>query len=776
MNEQDTRFNKIDPLLHAAGWRGTVPGAKALNEYTFTDGRLLGMGQRAKRERADYVLEYMGRKLAVIEAKSDDKGVTEGLPQAKLYAQMLQLRIAYATNGDGLYKVDMQTAQEGDVVPFKFPTPQELAEMVNLAPTPMQARFDSMAWAKKANWGLRYYQELAANAVLDAIGEGKRDRLLLNLATGTGKTSIAAQIAWKLHQAKWTRSGNGGRPPRILFLADRNILANQAYSDFLSFNAFEENSLLRITTKAIHKDGKPPMNGAVFFTIFQTFMTGETEDAPGKFVFGEYPKDYFDLIIIDECHRGGANDEGTWRGIMEYFSPAVQLGLTATPKRKENSDTYAYFGEPLYTYSLKQGINDGFLTPFKVIQVETSLTSVTIDGDDKVIKGEPIAGKVYGVKEFGKDIMSPERDEFMVKWLMKNINMDQKTIVFCGTQDHAAQVRDLITKHKGSQHVDYCVRVSADDKDIGDAHLKQFQDNEKSLPTILTTSHKLSTGVDAKNVRNIVLMRPPQNIIEFKQIVGRGTRVFDGKDFFTIVDFVGAHELFNDPAWDGTPVEPPAPTPPTGGGDPVDGEPGKGTKRPERIVVHFGPGKMRDVQCKSETLFIDAEGRPIRTEEFLKGLFEILPDFFKDEDELRKIWSQPDTRKSLLAGLADRGFPIEHLHRLQSAIEANECDLFDVLSFIRFASPRATRAMRSEWAKKAISSDFNVRQRAFLDFVLEQYVKVGFEELDQDKLPDLLRLRYGDSLMDAMKDLGGNPDDIGNMFKGFQRHLYLQAS
>ena len=321
------------------------------------------------------------------------------------------------------------------------------------------------------------------------------------------------------------------------------------------------------------------------------------------------------------------------------------------------------------------------------------------------------------------------------------------------------------------------MRVTADDKDIGDAHLKQFQDNEKSLPTILTTSHKLSTGVDAKNVRNIVLMRPPQNIVEFKQIVGRGTRVFEGKDYFTIVDFVDAHELFNDPDWDGTPDQPPTPTNPRGSEpEPYDEDKPERKKGPERIIVRLGEGKTKEIQCSSETLFIDQEGKPIKTEEFLQGLFDILPDFFKDESELRKIWSQPDTRKSLLSRLEDKGFPLEHLHRLQSAINANECDLFDVLSFIRFASPRSSRAMRSDWAKKAISSDFNTRQRTFLEFVLEQYVKVGFEELDQEKLPELLRLRYGDSLKDAMKDLGGTPDEVGNMFKNFQKYLYQQAS
>lgn len=783
MNESETRAEKIDPKLTQAGWiANPETGVKVFREHQIIPGRILSNGLRGKREIADYVLSYQGRKLAVIEAKSDEKGVTEGLEQAKLYAEMLNLRIAYATNGDGLYLLDRKTKEEGHVDPFRFPTPAELAAMVEMANTPMQSKLGQMEWAHKPEWNLRYYQELAANAVLDAIGKGERTRLLLSLATGTGKTSIAAQISWKLHQARWTRSGAGGRPPRILFLADRNILANQAYSDFLSFNVFKDTALKRITAKAIAKEGKPPMHGEVFFTIFQTFMTGsESEDSPDntakqprEFAFGEYPKDYFDLIIIDECHRGGANDEGAWRAIMEYFSPAIQLGLTATPKRKENADTYAYFGDPLYTYSLKQGINDGFLTPFKVIKVDTSITRVKIGGDDKVLRGEVEEGKEYGPGEFGRTIMSIERDKFMVEWMMKHINTDQKTMVFCGSQEHAAHIRDLINAAKKSPHDNYCVRVAADDKDIGDTHLKQFQDNEKSLPTILTTSHKLSTGVDARNVRNIVLMRPPQNIIEFKQIVGRGTRVFEGKEYFTIVDFVGAHELFNDPEWDGTPTEPPPPDP-TGSGprQPSQKEP---TKRPPTILVKLGKDKMHDVQCTVETLFINDEGKPVSAEEYLRRLFDTLPDFFKDEAELRRIWSQPDTRSQLLERLAGKGFPLEHLQRLQKAIDASDCDLFDVLLFIKYSSARKTRRERSEWARKAISSDFNARQCAFLHFVLEQYVAEGFEELDQDNLPELLRLRYGDSLKDAMRDIGGSPDDIGNMFKGFQRHIYQQAS
>lgn len=785
MNESETRAEKIDPKLIQAGWiSDPAKGVKVFREHQISPGRILGNGLRGKREIADYVLSYQGRKLAVIEAKSDEKGVTEGLEQAKLYAEMLGLNIAYATNGDGLYLLDRKTKQEGHVDPFKFPSPQELAAMVEAATTPMQSKFGQADWAQKPDWNLRYYQELAANAVLDAIGKGNRTRMLLSLATGTGKTSIAAQIAWKLHQARWTRSGAGGRTPRILFLADRNILADQAFSDFLSFNVFEETALQRITTKVIAKEGgKPPMHGEVFFTIFQTFMTGSdlesafdepTNKQPREFAFGEYPKDYFDLIIIDECHRGGANDEGAWRSIMEYFSPAIQLGLTATPKRKENADTYAYFGDPLYTYSLKQGINDGFLTPFKVLNVETSITRVKIDPEDKVLRGEVQEGKEYGPGEFGRIIMSPERDNYMVDWMMKHINTDQKTMVFCGSQEHAAVIRDLINAAKKSPHDNYCVRVAADDKDIGDTHLKQFQDNEKSLPTILTTSHKLSTGVDARNVRNIVLMRPPQNIIEFKQIVGRGTRVFEGKEYFTIVDFVGAHELFNDPEWDGTPSEPPPPGPGPDGGP--KSRHSDATKRPPTIIVSLGDNKMNNVQCTVETLFINDEGKPVSAEDYLRKLFETLPDFFKDEEELRRIWSQPDTRRQLLERLGSKGFPLDHLQRLQKAIDASECDLFDVLSFIKFSSAKKSRKERSDWARKAISSDFNARQCAFLNFVLEQYEAEGFEELDQDNLPALLELRYRDSLQDGINDLGGDPDSIRGMFSGFQRHIYQQVS
>jgi len=776
MNESETRREKIDPLLNAAGW-GKVDGSKVHSELRITPGRIMGMGRRGKQEIADYVLSYKGRKLAVIEAKSDEKGVTEGLGQAKQYAQMLKVRYTYATNGKGLYQVDMQTGKEGEV-PLVFPTPDELWAMTYAEANQVRDELSATPWADKGGqWELRYYQECAVNTVLDAISAG-RNRLLLTLATGTGKTSIAAQIVWKLYQARWSLSKEAKRQPRVLFLADRNGLASQAFNDFTSFNVFESRALSRIKPESISANGKPPMNAAVFFTIFQTFMTKVAEDRPEEFTFGAYPRDYFDLVIVDECHRGGANDQGNWRGILNYFSPAVQLGLTATPKREENADTYAYFGDPLYIYSLKDGINDGFLTPFKVLQVTTSLDEVIIDDEDEVIQGTPEPGKPYGHKEFARQISSRQRDEFMVKEFMRLVDTDQKTIVFCGGMDHAATIRDLISQHKQSPYPNYCVRVTAADGELGDSALAEFQDNDKTLPTVLTTSQKLSTGVDARNVRNIVLMRPVNSIIEFKQIIGRGTRVFNGKNYFTIVDFVKAHHHFNDPEWDGEPLapEPKDPIKPPEAQDEEDPEgivnEGEKRKRPEKIIVNLGPGKTREIKSFVVTTFINAEGRTVTAAQFLTQLFGALPDFFKDEDELRRIWSQPDTRKQLLSRLSEKGFPLEQLHEMQKVIDADNCDLFDVLAYIAFESNKVPRTVRSGWAKKAISSDYDVRKRAFLEFVLEQYEKVGVEELDQEKLPALLKLRYDDSLEDALNDLGGDGEAIRSMFKEFQHYLY----
>ena len=785
MNEAETRAEYIDPALKAAGW-GVVEGSRIRREYSITLGRLEGHGRRAKPLIADYVLEYRNTKLAVVEAKAWDEALTEGVAQAKNYAGKLQIRHTYSTNGQGFYGIDMETGTEGPVA--HFPTPAELWKAVFTQPDTWRDRFAAIPYPDKSGtWDIRFYQEIAVNRVLEAIEAG-RDRVLLTLATGTGKTSIAFQIAWKLFKARWNvkdwKSGKEPeRRPRILFLADRNTLATQAYNDFTSFAAFPDDALVRIAPESIRKKGRVPTNGSIFFTIFQTFMSGPPKDGKPSPYFGDYPPDFFDLIIIDECHRGGANDEGDWHGILDYFSPAVQLGLTATPKRNENVDTYQYFGEPVYIYSLKDGINDGFLTPFKVKQISTTLDEYVYTPDDTLVEGELEAGKRYEEADFNKIIEIKEREAYRVKVFMEMINQREKTLVFCATQDHALAVRDLINQMKTSKDPNYCQRVTAKDGSLGDQHLRDFQDNEKTIPTILTTSQKLSTGVDARNIRNIVLMRPINSMIEFKQIIGRGTRLYEGKDYFTIYDFVKAHQHFSDPSWDGEPIdpEPTTPEPPDTPTDPTDPEqpPIDGPREPPgpkriRAKVRLADGKERAIQHMVATTFWHADGTPMSAQQFMELLFGKLPEFFKNEDELRTLWSDPETRAKLLIGLAEKGFGSAQLTEMQKIIDAEKSDLFDVLAYVAYASPMLSRQERATQAKRGISAQINYKQQVFVDFVLSHYVAVGVEELSREKLNPLLRLKYHDSIADAVADLG-RADEIGKMFAGFQRYLYDKA-
>ncbi len=769
MNEAETRAEHIDPALKAAGW-GVVEGSRVRREYLIAPGRIEGGGRRGKPIMADYVLEYRNTKLAVIEAKARDMPLTEGVAQAKNYAGKMEVRFTYSTNGQGIYGIDMQTGAEGEIT--SFPTPDELWARIFAAENAWRDRFASVPFEDKGGYFQgRYYQDIAIERVLEAIA-ADRQRILLTLATGTGKTFIAFQIAWKLFHSRWNLSREPSRRPRILFLADRNILADQAYN---AFSAFPEDALVRISPNDIKKKGKVPKNGSLFFTIFQTFMSGPPKDGKPSPYFGEYLPDFFDFIVIDECHRGGANDESNWRGILEYFAPAVQLGLTATPKRKDNVDTYAYFGEPVFIYSLKDGINDGFLTPFKVKQIQTTLDYYIYTPDDTVVEGEVEAGKVYDEADFNRIIEIKEREKKRVEILMSQINQNEKTLVFCATQNHALAVRDLINQMKTGKDPNYCQRVTANDGALGEQHLRNFQDNEKTIPTILTTSQKLSTGVDARNIRNIVLMRPINSMIEFKQIIGRGTRLYEGKDYFTIYDFVKAHLHFSDPEWDGEPLEPdpkpePRPRPP---GPPPE-PPGPDPEPPrKRIKVKLADEKERTIQHMMATSFWHPDGTPMSAQQFMEALFGKLPDFFKGEDELRALWSEPSTRRKLLEGLAEKGFGRDQMAEMQKIINAENSDLFDVLAHVAYALPPLTRENRAAKAKVAISTHFNSKQQVFLDFVLSHYVSVGVEELDSEKLTPLLRLKYHNSITDAVADLG-KPEEIGKVFAGFQRYLYRE--
>jgi len=846
MNEAETRAERIDPKLKACGW-GVVEGSKILREYNITDGKIQTGGVRGKKTIADYVLVYKGIKLAVIEAKSDDSGVGEGVAQAKQYAAKLKLETTYSTNGKEIYSICMKTGAEGLVADYL--TPEELWNKTYsidngklTIENEWREKFASVPYEDKSGtWQLRYYQEIAVRNTIEAIANNQQ-RILLTLATGTGKTAIAFQIAWKLFQTRWNLSamvndklsmvneGNDNnspltihnyipRRPRILFLADRNILADQAFN---AFSAFADDALVRISPKEISKKGSVPTNGSIFFTIFQTFMTNakvvkkiETaeplslaaepivEYGNEQYNFGQYPADYFDFIIIDECHRGGANDEGNWRGILEYFSPAVQLGLTATPKRKDNVDTYKYFGEPVYVYSLKEGINDGFLTPFKVKRIKTTLDDYIYTSDDQIIEGEIEAGKQYVEADFNRIIEIKAREAKRVQIYMDEANQKEKAIIFCATQDHAAAVRDLVNQYKKSTDPNYCVRVTANDGEIGEQFLREFQDNEKTIPTILTTSQKLSTGVDARNIRNIVLMRPVNSMIEFKQIVGRGTRLFDSKDFFTIYDFVDAYHHFADPEWDGDaepcdvcsqlvcecqsqPKPPPQPCKVCGKSpcicekkpkEPCEicGELSCNCNKRQKIKVKLKDGKEREIQSMISTSFWSADGTPISAEEFLNNLFGELPNLFKSEDELRTLWSNPLTRRTLLEKLDEAGFGKEELTTLQKLIDAEKSDLFDVLEYVFNSDTKPmTREARVAAAQATIFALLDNKQKEFIEFVLSKYIETGVEELDQEKLPILLTNKY-QSLEDA-KEILGDVANISRLFIEFQQHLYKRKA
>jgi type I restriction enzyme R subunit len=767
MNESETRAELIDPKLLEAGW-GVVEGSRVRREFPISKGRLLGNKRRAQPLSADYVLVYKNRYLAVIEAKKRDLHYSDGVTQAKDYAQRLNIRFTYSTNGEQIYSIDMEESLESDCT--KFPSPDELWNMTFPKEQSISDRIFAIPFEDKAgSWEPRYYQNNAITKTLESVAEGKK-RILLTLATGTGKTAIAFQIAWKLFHSKWNLQKDFKRSPHILFLADRNILADQAFN---SFGAFPEDALIRIDPSEIRKKKKVPTNGSIFFTIFQTFMSGQN-DTPN---FGEYPKDFFDFIIIDECHRGGASDESSWREILEYFEPSVQLGLTATPKRDENGDTYKYFGEPVYQYSLKEGINDGFLTPFKVKDISTTGDKYIFTDDDKVLEGEIEEGKEYTKEDQNKIIEIEGIERYRVNIFMDMINQNQKTLVFCESQNHAAAIRNLINQKATSKNINYCCRVTANEGSKGEQFLRDFQDNEKIIPTILTTSKKLSTGVDAPEIKNIILLRDVKSMVEFKQIVGRGTRLFDGKDYFTIYDFYDNYKHFIDPAWDGELMDPEEPKPkePSKEVEPKICEVCNNTpcvcekEKRKMIRVKLGEGKFADLDSMVKTSFYDPSGKPMSSEQFVRELFKEIPKFFKDEKELRRIWSIPDTRKRLLEELNEAGYSIEQLNDLKKVVNAQDSDLFDVLSYIAYHKDIVPRLQRASKAKIKISHYDDAKQE-FLNFVLEQYVDNGIKELDDKRLKDLLLAKYNE--IEDAKNKIGDIKTIRDTFIGFQKYLY----
>lgn len=780
MNEATTRRELINPKIANSGWGMNVTlGSQVIDEYVFTDGRLIGAGQRGKQKKADYLLIFKSQKLAIIEAKAEGKEITDGLEQVKDYANTLNIRFVYSTNGHGIYFFDMKTGRGEEVANFHSPDDLFVMTFDDINNQQYEALIEPYQVSK---YRPRYYQENAINSAVRAISGGDQ-RVLLTLATGTGKTSIAFQIVWKLYQAHWNRRGDGRRP-RILFLADRNVLVEQAMGDFNPL----ENEIVRINGEAIRKAGKIPTNGNIFFSIYQA-MTGGSADNP---YYQDYPEDFFDLVIIDECHRGGASKESNWRAVLDHFTGAAHLGLTATPKRDDNVDTYEYFGTPRYAYSLKDGIEDGFLTPFKVKRITTTMDRYMFHPNDTVESGEVDREREYTLQDFNNKIYLPEREEEMARIMLEQINPAEKTIVFCNDEKHAAMIRDAINKYKPSgtlgDNANYCVRITASEGEIGDQRLREFRDNERQIPTIVTTSRKLSTGVDARNVRYVVLMRGVGSMIEFKQIVGRGTRIYDGKDYFTIVDFYGNDAKFQDPEWDGEPTDIEVTTPePVSSSvvddpvyldqnepddpevDPITVDPLPPEEPKQKTVVRFADGRERTIKYSVDTQFY-MEGKPVGPAEFLEMLFGKLPEFYTSEEDLQHIWSDPRTRRPLLSGLAERGFDEEKLEALKDLIDAEDSDVYDVLRYISYAKETMTRTERAGIIRDYYLEQLDENQREFVAFVLDTYEKGGENELSMENLTGLVQLKYR-TMPDAVSHLG-SAQEIVEDYLELQRELY----
>ena len=741
LSESDTRAKFIDPQLKNDWWNEK----QIIREYEFTDWRKLLWNARWKRKFADYILSYKWIKLAIIEAKKLDLEATEWLEQVKEYAKILSLRFVFSTNWKKIYQFDMQTGFWSFVE--NYPNPEQLYEMV------FEVENEAREILLKEPFYLtdkkpRYYQEIAIQKTMEKIAENQK-RILLTLATWTGKTVIAFQIIYKLFQARWSLDGIGKRRPRILFLADRNVLVNQAMN---TFNPLEKDTI-KINSEEIRKrNGKVPTNASIFFWIYQA-LTGwnywedtENDNSSSEEYFRQYDKKFFDLIVIDECHRGWAREDGNWAEILKYFESAVQVGLTATPKRDDNIDTYKYFWNPIYEYSLKNGIDDGFLTPFKIKRIQLNTDEFVLNSSDKIISWE-VKKQVFGVNDMDRTIVIDERTELVAQTILQQINKMDKTIIFCVDQGHALRMRDAINKYKTVTDPDYCVRVTSDEWEIWKIFLEKFQNNSKDIPTILTSSQMLTTWVDALNVRNIVLDRNIWSIVEYKQIIGRGTRVFDGKDFFTVYDFRWATTKFVDEIWDWLPEE-----------DFEKEEKILENKNKEENFEDFLP-KDEEIKEKNEKIFVKlgdnreikiinietryldpSTGKHLSSEDFLKKILGELPKLYQNEHDLRLAWVNPETREKFLKNLEYIWLDAEQIENLKKIFEAENSDIFDILAYISYGNEIKNRTERSKIAKSILEKYKSPKAKDFLQFLLELYEREWIMNFKKDGLSSKIEL------------------------------------
>lgn len=787
MNEADTCRKFVVPKLQHAGWDDRP---HAINEQrTFTDGRIIFIGGRARRgkqKRADYVLRYRPDfPIAVVEAKARYHHAAEGLQQAKDYAEILGLKFAYSTNGDEIVEFDYTIGVERTI--SDFPTPSELwmrlrrADGLHEDPVAERLLTPTLPDPTKP---LRYYQEIAVNRAVQAVLQDRK-RALLTLCTGAGKTAVAFQISWKLWSARWNTKGVN-RTPKILFLADRNVLVDDPMAkDFRPFG------------DARHKiaGGVAVKSRDMYFATYQSIA--RDENRPG--LFREYARDFFDLIIIDECHRGSARDDSNWREILDWFEPAAQIGMTATPRREENIDTYNYFGAPIYEYSLAQGIADGFLAPYRVHRVITDYDAAgwrpTRGELDRY--GREIPDTEYSTSDFERVVALRARTQAIARHLagfMAETDRFAKTIVFCVDQEHALEMRQALAALNADllkDHPDYVCRVTSDEGDVGSAHRAKFQDVESQTPVILTTSQLLTTGVDAPTCKNVVLARVVGSMPEFKQIIGRGTRLRPdyGKLAFNIIDYTGtATRMFADPAFDGEPVrvdeavindegevveeqeaEDAAPDPDDAPDVPdgpvlLDDEPDAG---PRKFYIDGGTVEI----VRHLVYELDAEGRQLACRQLTDYTGDKVRTLYPNASELRADWLDPERRAEIVERLEEKGIDLDSL---AEAVGRPEADPFDLLCHLAYNTPLRTRRERADRVLHEQDEFFNrfgPKAREVLDAVLAKYAEHGSAQF---KLPDILEVppfnEWGNVIELAARFGGGK--ELRSAVSELQRRLY----
>jgi len=780
-SEADTCRKYVVPLLQAAGW-DTEPHSIA-EQRTITDGRIVPVGKgfiRKPPKRADYLLRYRRDfPLAVVEAKAAFRHAADGLQQAKQYAEMLGLKFAYATNGLEIVEFDSFSGTERALA--AYPTPDELWNRYRAGQVivdPLIAEQLLTPFNHEVGKGERYYAQLAVNRAMEAILGGQR-RLLLTMATGTGKTAVAFQLCWKLWNSRWNRAGEYRRP-RILYLADRNILVDQPKDGI--FAAFGDARYKIESGEVVH-------SREMYFAIYQAIA----EDERRAGLFKAYPADFFDLVIVDECHRGSARDDSAWRVILDYFAPAYQLGMTATPLRDETRDTYLYFGNPLYQYSLRQGIEDGFLAPYRVHRVITEWDAVGWRPSPEDVErfGRTIPDDEYQTKDFERVIALRKRTELIAKHLtefLKKSDRHAKTIVFCVDQEHASEMRAALSNQNRdlvAKYSDYVCRVTADEGDIGRGHLSRFQDVDTTVPTILTTSQLLTTGVDAPTCKNVVLARVIGSMTEFKQIIGRGTRVRDdyGKLWFNIIDYTGsATRMFADPDFDGDPAKitdeevrasgEATVITETSSEEPQQGEPEPCIVEPpseDRRKFYFDGGQ---VEIAAHLVYeIDPNGKQLRVVRYDDYAAQAVRTLCPTAPKLRAHWADPSKRFDIISKLAERGISFDEL---ADATKQPDADPFDLLCHLAFNAPLRTRRERAQRLRESHAdffSRYGAEARQILEDLLEKYAVYGDAQF---VLPDVLKvppLSAHGQVGDIIRFFGG-PDQLRQAVTELQNHLY----